>query len=95
MFRHVVCYRLKPEKKAMAKEAKVRLMSLQAIPEVRRVEVGLDIKKSERSFDFVLNMDFQDRDAYEIYDKHEVHQPVRTFMRSIVETSVSVDFETE
>ena len=55
--------------------------------------MGLDVKKSERSYDIVLIVDFENRAGYEIYDKHPIHQLVRAFMHGIYETSVAVDFE--
>lgn len=93
MFRHIVFFRLKAEEKHKMKEAAKMLRSLTAVPVVRGVEVGLDDVKSERSFDLALIVDCDTRADYEIYDKHELHQPVRQYMRSIVESSASVDFE--
>ncbi|MGI5849260.1 MAG: Dabb family protein [Christensenellales bacterium] len=93
MLRHIVCYRLKPDKKYLVEEAKLRLLSLKCIPGVKNIEVGIDEKKSERSFDIALTVDFESKADYKIYDKHEKHQPVRMFMHSIFETSVSVDYQ--
>ncbi len=93
MFRHVVCFRLKPEEKGRAAEAKQRIMGLAAIKEVKSIEVGLDNLKSPRSYDIILITDFDNIHDYKVYDAHELHQPVRQFMRSIVDSSVAVDFE--
>ncbi len=93
MFRHVVCFRLRPEEKDKATEAKQRLESLTVIDEVRNIEVGLDSLKSPRSYDIILIVDFDNMDDYKVYDAHELHQPVRKFMHSIVESSVAVDYE--
>jgi hypothetical protein len=95
MFRHVVCFRLRAEEKEKAAEARERLLSLTAIPEVRKIEVGLDSLKSPRSYDVILMADFDNMDDYKVYDTHELHQPVRKFMHSIVETSVAVDYTRE
>lgn len=93
MFRHIVFFRLKTEEKRRLQEAAEKLRSLSAVPVVRNVEVGLDEVKSERSYDIALIVDCDTRADYEVYDKHELHQPVRKFMRSIVESSATVDFE--
>lgn len=93
MFRHVVCFRLKPEEKQKAVEARERLLSLKAISEVKNIEVGLDSLKSPRSYDIILIVDFNNMDDYKVYDAHELHQPVRQFMHSIVASSVAVDYE--
>ena len=92
MFRHVVCFRLRPEEKSKASEAREKLMSLTSIAEVRNIEVGLDSLNSPRSYDIILIVDFENEEDYRIYDAHELHQPVRRFMHSIVETSVAVDY---
>jgi hypothetical protein len=93
MFRHIVFFRLKPEEKDRIQEAAEKLRSLTAVPVVRSVEVGLDEVKSERSYDIALIVDCDTRADYEVYDKHELHQPIRQFMRSIIEASATVDFE--
>jgi hypothetical protein len=83
---------LRAEEKGRAAEAREKLMSLKAIPEVKNIEVGLDSLKSPRSYDIILIADFDSMDDYRVYDTHELHQPVRKFMHSIVETSVAVDY---
>ncbi len=92
MYRHIVCFGLKQCEKNKAEEAKQKLLSLAAMPEVKNIEVGLDDKKSERSYEIALIADFDSKEDYEIYDKHELHQPVREFMHGIMEKAVSVDF---
>ncbi len=79
----------------MMDEAKTRLMALDAIPEVKFVQVGVNDIKSERSYDFVLIMDFDNMDTYQAYDKHEMHVPVRDFIHSIISEAVAVDFFTD
>ena len=93
MFRHIVFFKVKQEEQHKIPEAVDKLKSLTAVPVVRSVEVGLDELKSGRSFDIALIVDTDSRADYEIYDQHELHQPVRVFMRSIIEASATVDFE--
>lgn len=92
MYRHIVCFALKQSQKDKANEAKQKLLSLTSIPEVKNIEVGLDEKKGGRSFEIALIVDFDSEHDCEVYDKHELHQSVREFMRSIMESAVSVDF---
>lgn len=92
MFRHIVCFKLKDEEKGKIQEARKMLHSLVKIPLIKKLEVGIDEKHSERSFDIVLITDFDTREDYEAYDIHELHQPVRAFMRGIYASSVTVDF---
>ena len=95
MFRHVVSFKLAGDKKDMMDEAKKRLLALDAIPQVKFVQVGVNDIKSERSYDFVLIMDFDNLDTYQEYDKHELHAPVRDFIHSIISEAVAVDFFTD
>ena len=92
MLRHIVCFRLKPDKKHMVGEAVKSLESLAAIPGVTYIEVGVDELKSTRSYDIAMTVDFENPDDYGIYDTHPLHQPVRELMRSVAETSVTVDY---
>lgn len=92
MFRHVVSFKLADDKKDMMGEAKKRLLALDAIPQVKFLQVGVDQEKHERSYDFVLIVDFENKETYKEYDQHELHVPVREFIQSIVCEVVSVDF---
>ena len=92
MFRHVVSFKLAEDKKEEINEVKKQLMSLSVIPEVKDVEVGIDYVRSTRSFDFVLIMDFDDKEAYAAYDQNEIHIPVRDYIHSIISDAVSVDY---
>ena len=92
MFKHVVSFKLADDKKDELEEAKRQLLSLDAIPEVLSVEVGVNAMPSARSFDFVLIMAFADKAAYETYDAHEMHVPVRDYIHSIISDAVAVYF---
>lgn len=92
MLRHIVCFRLKPEKKHMAVEVVKVLKSLTSIPGVKNIEVGADVLKSERSYDIAMIVDFDNLDGYRVYDSHALHQPVKEFMQSVIEFSVTVDY---
>ena len=93
MFRHIVFFKVKQEEQHKIPEAVEKLRGLTVVPVVRNVEVGVDELKSGRSYDIALIVDTDSRADYDIYDQHELHLPVRVFMRTIVESSVTVDFE--
>ncbi len=92
MFRHVVSFKLADDKKDMIDEAKKRLLSLSAIEQVKFVQVGVDIFKSERSYDILLIMDFLNLDTFKEYEEHELHIPVRDYIHGIISEAVSVDY---
>ncbi|MBT3319670.1 MAG: Dabb family protein [Clostridia bacterium] len=95
MFRHVVSFKLADDKKDMMDEAKKRLLALNAIDEVVNMQVGINEFKSERSFDFVIVVDFKNLEDYEVYDNHELHNPVRDFIHEIISDAVAVDYFVE
>lgn len=92
MFRHVVNFKVKSDKKDLISEAKKRILELIAIPQVKNIEVGIDEIKSKRSFDFAIIVDFENREDYNIYDKHELHLPVKKFVFDIIEDAAAVDY---
>lgn len=63
------------------------------IPELRAIEVGLDILHSARSFDLVLITRFDSLAALEAYQAHPEHVEVLEYLRTVLERSVAVDFE--
>ena len=48
---------------------------------------------SLRSFDFVIIVQFDSRQDYDIYDKHEMHMPVKEFVFGIIDDAAAVDYE--
>ena len=59
------------------------------------LEVGVDFKKSERSYDIVLTTHFYDQDGLAAYAVHPSHLPVINTMRELCSSSVVVDYITE
>ena len=62
------------------------------VPSLKSMEVGLDFKGSERSYDLVLIALFEDEAGLEAYDAHPAHGEVRKFIRAHRTGTVSVDF---
>lgn len=92
MFRHVVCFKIKEDKKDMIEEARDRILKLSAIPEVKNIEVGIDEIKSGRSYDFAIIVDFDSKRDYDVYDQHEMHLPVKDFVFGIISDAAAVDY---
>jgi hypothetical protein len=99
MVKHIVMWRLKDsaagsDKASSAQAMRARLEALPtAIPVIRRLEVGLNIKDSERSSDVVLYSEFDSAEALAVYSQHPVHQEVVAFIRGIVSETRVVDYE--
>lgn len=90
---HLVLFKLRdrgPE--TIAKTVEV-LRGLEGkIAVLRAIEVGADIVKSQRSYDIGLITRFDSLADMEAYQVHPVHQAVLAHMRTVLESSVAVDF---
>ena len=93
MFTHVVSFKLKDDKKDMYEQTKHMILTLGDLPQVKSIEVGRNVIESARSFDFALIARFDSRQDYDIYDKHEMHTPIKQFVGGIIDSAASVDFE--
>ncbi len=73
---------------------KERLLALKdKIPEIRDMEVGINVNPSERSYDAVLVSAFDSLDALRSYSTNPLHVAVSDFCKTIRTSSVSVDYE--
>ena len=63
------------------------------IPEIRRLEVGLNVKDSERAADVMLYSEFDSPADLAAYIQHPAHQEVVTFVREIAAETRVVDYE--
>ncbi len=71
-----------------------RLLSLKdKIPEIRDMEVGINVNPSERSYDAVLVSAFDSLEALKAYSTNPLHVAVSDFCKTIRTSSVSVDYE--
>lgn len=65
------------------------------IPQLRRLEVGVDVLHSERSYDLALLTKFDSMEEMKAYQAHPVHVDILKYMTSVRESSVTVDYESE
>ena len=95
MIKHVVMWRFKEENKnenmAQTKEMLLALPAM--IPEIKKMEVYFDTLHSEMSYDLMLETEFESMKALNTYVVHPEHQKVSKFVRSVIETRVSLDAE--
>ena len=98
MIRHVVMWKLKEcaqgaDKHENAQKIKTMLESLRwDIPEILRLEVGLDMLRAPDSFDVVLVSEFEDPEALETYLNHPQHKKVGEFVHSVKIEKKVVDY---
>ena len=94
MIKHIVMFKLKEKTPEALASLSSALNGMKGkIEALKFLEVGIDFKESERSFDLVLTTHFDDRTGLETYAGHEVHQPVIQLARSLCSQTVVVDYE--
>jgi len=92
MVKHIVCHRYK--NKAEAYVIKDMLLSLIGkVESLRSMEVGVDFLDSARSYHLVLTACFDDMEGLKAYSHHPEHVKVREYIHTVLENSVSVDYE--
>ncbi len=65
------------------------------IPQLRHLEVGVDVLRSERSYDLALVTKFDSLEDLQAYQAHPVHVDVTKYIASVIESAVAVDYESE
>jgi len=92
MLTHIVLLRFTDLADAEEGARRLRAMKGQ-IPSLKDVEAGVDITRSERSYELALITRHADQAGLDAYQIHPVHQDVLKFLRAHAAGSVSVDFE--
>ena len=92
MIKHVVCHKYKD--KAEAEKIAPMLNSLMGVvPSLRSMETGIDFMDSKRAYHLVFIATFDDRAGLDAYAVDPAHMKVKEYIHSVLESSVSVDFE--
>ena len=92
MINHLVMFRLK-DKESIAKTKEV-LESLDGeVPQLRSITVGVNVVDSPRAYDIALVTTFNTHEDLKAYQVHPAHLDVLEYMKKVVDTSVSVDYE--
>lgn len=93
MIRHIVLFQIKPEFKAELPALIDGFYSMVGQVEgMVGLEAGADILNSERSYDLALVVTFADRAAFDAYQTHPAHLPVKKRMHEVRSGSVACDF---
>ena len=99
MIRHVVLWKFKDcaEGASMTdnrKKATELLYALRPIiPEIKRMEIGADISRTEMSYDLLLLTEFDTQADLKTYAEHPEHLQVAKFIRAVTESRVVLDCE--
>ena len=93
MIKHIVCFKLK-EGESVDKAIEVLSSMKGNVSLIKDMEVGKDFLKSPRSFDIILQVVLESKDALDAYQVDEYHcNVVKKHMHAVVEKSVAVDYE--
>ena len=94
MIVHIVMFQFKEENKerniAMVKERLEALVDL--IPELQKMEVGVNFNDSERAFDLSIYSTFTSKEDLDTYAIHPEHVKVVALIKELTETSKVVDY---
>ena len=99
MIRHVVMWKFKNCAEGKSKQENMELVreSLYAlpaiIPEIKRMEIGFDVKHTDMSMDMILLTEFDSLDTLAFYAEHPEHLKVSAYVRKVIETRVVLDCE--
>ena len=100
MLHHIVMWKLKDFAEGKTKNENAELMKEKLedlkikIPEIKELEVGLNIDTSEYSnYDLVLDMYFENYDEMKTYQIHPEHKKVAEFVAKVRDLRAAVDYE--
>ena len=94
MIRHIVMFKIKEEYKGEIPQLVENFRGMKGrIEGMLDLEAGADILGSERSYDLALVTLFENREAFDAYQTHPVHLPVKKRMHEVRSASVACDYE--
>lgn len=95
MIAHIVLFKLKEPTPAGIAEVRDKLLSMEGkLPMLRHLEVGVDVVRSERSYDVALYTRFDSMPDLQAYQVHPYHAgEVVPLMKAVCSSIVSADYE--
>lgn len=96
MITHVVLFKLADPSPSNIEKTREVLAGMEGkIPQLRYIEVGVDVIRSQRSYDLALITRFDSLEDLREYQSHPVHMKVLEHINSVRENVVAVDFQSE
>jgi len=99
MIKHIVMVRLKEAGSLEAKlENANKLKSaiedlMGKVPELKSMEVGLNLNTKPAAYDLVLTSEFESLEALDIYRVHPEHKKVLELLYELMESTAVVDYK--
>lgn len=93
MIKHIVCFKLKDNSLANCEKAKEVLLSMKDnVKLIKDIKVGIDFLHSQRSYDLILEVILESKEALELYQQDHYHvSVVKKHMHEVRESSVAID----
>ncbi len=101
MLKHIVLFKLKLHAEGASKEENARKLKIELeelknkIPQIKQLEVGINVIPSETAFDLAIYSEFENEADLNSYLKHPEHVKVAEFLTKVRESRVAVDYLTE
>ncbi len=94
MITHIVLFKLSEASAENIEATKNKLLSMDGkIALLRHLEVGVDVIRSERSFDIALTTKFDSLADLQAYQVHPYHaEEVGPYMKAVCSSIVAVDY---
>ncbi len=94
MFTHIVLFKLKESTTENLEFVAKTLLSMNGkVEELKHLEVGVDVVRSDRSYDIGLITRFDNKEDYLAYDVNEFHvEKVKKVIGPYLEGSKTLDF---
>ncbi|WP_046215624.1 Dabb family protein [Paenibacillus wulumuqiensis] len=94
MIKHIVLFKFKEASPAVIDTVVSGLRNLEGkVESLRSIEVGIDLVRSERSYDVALVTTFDDMDGLQAYQVHPEHVKVSDYIGTVKESTIAVDYE--
>jgi hypothetical protein len=97
MITHIVLLKLVHANTETIEEAKTKILAgLEGkIPQLRHLEVGVNIIHSYRAYDLALVAKFDSLEDLHVYQNHPAHVEVLKYLQGVRRSVISVDYEME
>lgn len=97
MITHIVFFKLTNTAPENLEATRAKLLSMNGqIPLLRHLEAGIDVVRSERSYDIALITKFDSLEDLQAYQVHPYHAgEVIPHMKSVCSSIVAVDYENQ
>lgn len=95
MIKHVICVKLKDGSQEHKEKVRELFLSMKGkVPSVKGISVGVDFLCSPRSYDVILLVDLESREALDEYQQDEYHvNVVKKYIHEAAEKTISVDYD--